>query len=144
ALIAALKKDVPILKAAKLTGDVDVDAFVDDRYVRKALGPSYAKRLAATPAPAQSEVWPKDAGETRTFKTPAELLAHVAGHKDDIRAAYVPDATTGTQWFADKAVWVADGGRLLPFVAPATAKAYVTTHPGARVITYATALEQAS
>ncbi|MEU6802123.1 ABC transporter substrate-binding protein [Streptomyces neyagawaensis] len=144
ALIAALKKDVPILKAAKLTGDVDVDAFVDDRYVRKALGASYAKRLAATPAPARSEVWPKDAEETKTFKTPAELLAHVAGHKDDIRAAYVPDATTGTQWFADKAVWVADGGRLLPFVAPATAKAYVTAHPGARVITYAAALEQAS
>ncbi|MDG5806732.1 ABC transporter substrate-binding protein [Streptomyces ossamyceticus] len=144
ALIAALKKDVPILKAAKLTGDVDVDAFVDDRYVRKALGTSYAKRLAATPAPAGSEVWPKDAEETTTFKTPAGLLAYVAGHKDDIRAAYVPDATTGTQWFADKAVWVADGGRLLPFVAPATAKAYVTAHPGARVLTYAAALEQAS
>ncbi|MEH0520232.1 ABC transporter substrate-binding protein [Streptomyces stelliscabiei] len=145
ALIAALKKDVPILRAAKLTGDVDVDAFVDDRYVRKALGSAaYDKRLAAEPAPAASEVWPKNATETRSFQTPAELLAYVAGHKDAIRAAYVPDATTGTQWFADKAVWVADGDRLLPFVAPATAKAYVAGHDGAETVTYAAALERAS
>ncbi|KND46073.1 MULTISPECIES: ABC transporter substrate-binding protein [Streptomyces] len=145
ALIAALKKDVPILRAAKLTGDVDVDAFVDDRYVRKALGSAaYDKRLAAEPAPAASEVWPKNATETRSFQTPAGLLAYVAGHKDAIRAAYVPDATTGTQWFADKAVWVADGDRLLPFVAPATAKAYVAGHDGAETVTYAAALERAS
>ncbi|MDX3860992.1 ABC transporter substrate-binding protein [Streptomyces europaeiscabiei] len=144
ALIAALKKDVPILKAAELTGDVDVDAFVDDQYVRKALGTSYEKQLAAAPAPAGSEVWPENATETRSFKTPAELLAYVAGHKDGIRAAYVPDATTGTQWFADKAVWVADGDQLLPFVAPATAKAYVAGHDGAEVVTYAAALERAS
>ncbi|MEE1830624.1 ABC transporter substrate-binding protein [Streptomyces sp. SP17KL33] len=144
ALIAALKKDVPILKAAKLTGDVDVDAFVDDHYVREALGTSYDKRLAAAPAPAAGEVWPKGATKTVEFETPAELLAYVAAHKDGIRAAYVPDATTGTQWFADKAVWVADGDQLLPFVAPATAKAYVAGHDGAEVVPYAAALERAS
>ncbi|MGW0874342.1 ABC transporter substrate-binding protein [Streptomyces sp. NPDC002740] len=143
-LVAALKKDVAILKAAKLTGDVDVDSFVDDQYVKKALGPSYAEQLAATPAPAASEVWPKDATQTRAFKTPAELLAYVAQHKDGIRAAYVPDATTGTLWFADKAVWVADGTTLVPFVAPATAQAYVDAHGGARVVTYADALGRAS
>ncbi|MFF3202937.1 ABC transporter substrate-binding protein [Streptomyces sp. NPDC002962] len=143
-LVAALKEDVSILKAAKLTGDVDVDSFVDDRYVKKALGSSYAKQLAAAPAPAASEVWPKGATETRTFKTPAELLAYVAQHKDGIRAAYVPDATTGTLWFADQAVWVADGTTLLPFVAPATAQAYIDAHGGARVVTYADALGRAS
>ncbi|MFH9546996.1 ABC transporter substrate-binding protein [Streptomyces sp. NPDC017435] len=143
-LVTALKEDVSILKAAKLTGDVDVDSFVDDQYVKKALGSSYAKQLAATPAPAASEVWPKDAPQTRTFKTPAELLAYVAQHKDGIRAAYVPDATTGTLWFADKAVWVADGETLVPFVAPATAQAYVDAHGGARVVTYADALGRAS
>ncbi|QJT03399.1 ABC transporter substrate-binding protein [Streptomyces asoensis] len=143
-LVAALKEDVSILKAAKLTGDIDVDSFVDDQYVKKALGPSYAKQLAATPAPAASEVWPKDATETRTFETPAELLTYVAQHKEGIRAAYVPDATTGTLWFADKAVWVADGATLLPFVAPATAQAYVDSHGGARVVTYADALGRVS
>jgi NitT/TauT family transport system substrate-binding protein len=144
-LISALKEDVSILKGAKLTGDVDVDSFVDDRYVRKALGPSYARQLAAAPPPAASEVWPKgNATKTLAFQTPAELLTYVAGHKDGIRAAYVPDATTGTLWFADKAVWVADGTTLLPFVTPATAQAYIAGHGGARVVTYAEALGQAS
>jgi NitT/TauT family transport system substrate-binding protein len=143
-LVSALKDDVSVLKAAKLTGDIDVDSFVDDQYVRKALGADYAKRLAAAPADSASEVWPKGASRTQSFKTPAELLAYVSAHKDGIRAAYVPDATTGTLWFADKAVWVADGDRLLPFVAPETARAYVSAHGGARVVTYAEALEQAS
>ena len=143
-LISALKDDVSVLKSAKLTGDVDVDAFVDEQYVKKALGADYAKRLSTAPAPAASEVWPKGAEETRSFQTPAELLSYVAQHKSDIRAAYVPDATTGTLWFADKAVWVANGDQLLPFVAPATARTYVAAHGGARVITYADALGRAS
>lgn len=145
-LISALKQDVSVLKAAKLTGDIDVDAFVDDRYVKKALGAEYAQRLAATPpAPASAnEVWPKGSEKTVGFKSTAELLGYVAAHQDGIRAAYVPDATTGTLWFADKAVWVADGDRLLPFVAPETARAYVSAHAGARTVTYAQALEQAS
>ncbi|MFD6554480.1 ABC transporter substrate-binding protein [Streptomyces sp. NPDC058398] len=143
-LVSALKQDVKILKAAKLTGDVDVDAFVDDQYVRKALGTTYAEHLATRPAATAGEVWPKGARRTRTFTSPARLLRHVAGHRASIRAVYVPDATTGTLWFADKAVWVTDGGRLLPFVAPATAKAYVAGHTGARVITYADALRRAS
>ena len=143
-LISALKQDVSVLKAAKLTGDIDVDSFVDDQYVKKALGAGYTQRLAAAPAASASEVWPKGASETRSFTTPAELLTYVSAHKDGIRAAYVPDATTGTLWFADKAVWVADGDQVLPFVAPETARAYVSAHGGARIVTYAEALEQAS
>ncbi|MEU1710945.1 ABC transporter substrate-binding protein [Streptomyces sp. NPDC005706] len=143
-LVSALKQDVSVLKAAKLTGDIDVDSFVDDHYVKKALGASYPKRLAALPPAAASEAWPKGAQETKAFNSPAELLAYVAAHSGGIRAAYVPDATTGTLWFADKAVWVADGEKLLPFVAPATARAYVSAHGGARVITYADALERAA
>lgn len=143
-LISALKQDVSVLKAAKLTGDIDVDSFVDDQYVKKALGSGYAKRLTAAPPASASEVWPKGSSETRAFKTPAELLTYVSAHKDGIRAAYVPDATTGTLWFADKALWVADGDQLLPFVAPETARAYVSSHGGARVVTYADALERAS
>ncbi|MER6472703.1 ABC transporter substrate-binding protein [Streptomyces collinus] len=143
-LVAALRQDVSVLKAAKLTGDIDVDSFVDDRYVRKALGAGYAERLAAGPPAAASEVWPKGAAKTRSFASPARLLAYVARHRSGVRAAYVPDATTGTLWFADKAVWVADGERLLPFVAPATARAYTAGHRGARVVTYADALGRAS
>ncbi|MFJ6062911.1 ABC transporter substrate-binding protein [Streptomyces tendae] len=144
-LVAALKEDVSILKDAKLTGDVDVDAFVDDQYVKQALGPTpYAERLAATPPKPAGEVWPKGAGKTLSFPSPTALLRHVAGHRDAVRAAYVPDTTTGTPWFADRAVWVADGGALLPFVAPETARAYIAGHGGARVVPYAEALELAS
>ncbi|MFI2204031.1 ABC transporter substrate-binding protein [Streptomyces sp. NPDC020192] len=143
-LVSALKQDVSVLKAAKLTGDIDVDSFVDDQYVKKALGASYTKRLAAAPPPAASEVWVKDSEKTLSFKSAKELLTYVAGHQDGIRAAYVADVTTGTLWFADKAVWVADGDRLLPFVAPATAQAYVTAHGGARTMSYREALERAS
>ncbi|MEU7207400.1 ABC transporter substrate-binding protein [Streptomyces sp. NPDC044989] len=144
-LVAALKEDVSILRDAKLTGDVDVDTFVDDRYVKKALGPAeYAERLAAAPPEPAGEVWPQGARKTLSFASPTELLRHVAGHRDEVRAAYVPDTTTGTLWFADQAVWVADGTALLPFVAPETARAYVAGHGGARVVTYDEALERAA
>ncbi|MEU2064179.1 ABC transporter substrate-binding protein [Streptomyces sp. NPDC013455] len=143
-LVSALEQDVSVLKAAKLTGDIDVESFVDDQYVKRALGTSYAKRLATPRPPAASEVWAKGGDETLTFATPRKLLAHLAAHHDGIRAAYVPDATTGTLWFADKAVWVADGDRLLPFVTLATARAYVSAHAGARTLTYRQALELAS
>ncbi|MET8766229.1 ABC transporter substrate-binding protein [Streptomyces sp. NPDC004658] len=143
-LVSALKQDVSVLKSAKLTGDIDVDAFVDDQYVKKALTTSYAKRLAASLPPAASEVWPKGSSRTLSYKSPKQLLAYVAAHQGGIRAAYVPDATTGTLWFADKAVWVADGDRLLPFVTPATARDYVSAHGGARTVSYREALERAS
>lgn len=143
-LVSALKQDVSVLKSAKLTGDIDVDAFVDDRYARKALGADYAQQLASAPPAAASEVWPKGAEKTLSFKSPDRLLSYVARHKDGIRAAYVPDATTGTLWFADKAIWVAAGKQLLPFVAPETARAYIAAHGGARVVTYADALGRAS
>ena len=143
-LISALKQDVSVLKSAKLVGDVDVDSFVDDQYVKKALGSAYAKQLATAPPPSASEVWPKGSEKTRDFTSPASLLKYVAQNRDSVRAAYVPDATTGTLWFADRAVWVADGSKLLPFVAPATARAYITAHTGARTVSYDQALEQAS
>ncbi|MEU4926909.1 ABC transporter substrate-binding protein [Streptomyces yokosukanensis] len=143
-LVDALKQDVSVLKAAKLTGDIDVDSFVDDRYVKRALGASYTRRLDAAPAPVASEVWPKGSEKTVSFKSAKELLAYLAGHRNGIRAAYVPDAATGTLWFADRAVWVTDGNQLLPFVTPASAQAYVTAHGGARTVSYREALERAS
>ncbi|WP_406271987.1 ABC transporter substrate-binding protein [Streptomyces sp. NBC_00191] len=142
-LVDALKKDVPVLKSAKLVGDVNVDAFVDEQYVKRALGDGYAKALAAAPEAAKSEVWLKT-GSTRSFATPAELLRHITAQQGKVRAAYVPDATTGTLWFADKAVWVADGVKLLPFVTRSGAAAYVSGHAGARTVPYAEALKRAS
>lgn len=137
-LIAALKEDVPVLKAAALVGDVDVDAFVDPAPLKRAV-PAPAYPLAG---PAKPELWLKGQSTTRTFDSPKELLKAAKGA--DVRAAYVPDALTGTPWFADKAVWVADGAELRAFVTPASAKRYADGHPGARVIRYADAVGLAS
>ncbi|GGV67740.1 putative nitrate ABC transporter, periplasmic protein [Streptomyces longisporoflavus] len=144
ALVAALKKDVPVLKSAKLVGDVDVDGFVDERYVKKAYGDGYASALSATPEPPRSQLWLKGESRTRSFATPAKMLRQAAARKGEVRTAYVPDTTTGTPWFADKAVWVADGKKLLPFVTPSTAAAYTEAHPGSRTLSYKKALEQVS
>ncbi|MFB6641377.1 ABC transporter substrate-binding protein [Streptomyces chartreusis] len=143
-LVAALKKDVPVLRSAKLVGDVDVDSFVDDSAIKRVYGGEYAEQLATTPDPSRSEVWLKGEDRTRAFDSPSALLKFVAGHKDQVRAAYVPDATTGTRWYADKAVWVRDGKELSPFVTASAARAYAQAHPGARTVSYSAALEQAS
>jgi NitT/TauT family transport system substrate-binding protein len=143
-LVSALKKDVSVLRSAQLVGDVDVDAFVDDGPIERVYGKEYAERLAATPAASRSEVWLEGEDRTRPFDSPAALLRFIAGHEGQVRAAYVPDAGTGTRWYADKAVWVQDGRQLRPFVTASAARAYTEAHPGARTVSYATALEQAS
>ncbi|QKV93348.1 ABC transporter substrate-binding protein [Streptomyces sp. NA02950] len=143
-LIAALKKDVPVLRAAKLVGPVDVNSFVDDRYIKRAYGSTdaYAKALRTTPPASSSQIWLKGEERTRSFRTPAELLRFASTHRDLIRAAYVPDAATGTLWYADRAVWVKDGAGLRAFVTPANARTWSASHPGARTVSYATALKE--
>ncbi|MET9734087.1 ABC transporter substrate-binding protein [Streptomyces sp. NPDC006458] len=143
-LVAALKEDVPVLRSAGLVDDVDVDSFVDDGPLKRVYGAGYAERLDAAVPPSRSEVWLDGEDRTRAFDSPAALLEFVAGHRGQVRAAYVPDAATGTRWYADKAVWVQDGKELLPFVTAAAARAHTESHPGARTVPYATALERAS
>ncbi|MEU9253661.1 ABC transporter substrate-binding protein [Streptomyces sp. NPDC048270] len=135
-LIDALKQDVPLLKEAKLVSDVDVDGFVDPEPLERATAgaPQYPQA-----APARPELWLKGQAGTRSFDTPRELLKALRGA--DVRAAYVPDAVTGTLWFADKAVWVAEGTELRAFVTAAGAKSYVDRHKesGARIVGFAEA-----
>ena len=60
------------------------------------------------------EVWVQGEDEPRPVADPACLLRNVAAAEDDgdtVRASYVPDATTGTRWFADRMIWVQDGER---------------------------------
>ncbi|MFD9795928.1 ABC transporter substrate-binding protein [Streptomyces sp. NPDC059070] len=143
-LVDALKQDVPVLKAAKLVGDVDVDAFVDDQYAKRAYGAGYGRRWPLAAAAPHSEVWLKGAERTEQFDSPRQALRYAAAHRDTVRAVYVPDATTGTLWFADRAVWVRDGGELKPFVTASVAARYTGAHPGARTLPYAAALTSAA
>ncbi|MFJ8660204.1 ABC transporter substrate-binding protein [Streptomyces sp. NPDC093795] len=137
-LVAALEEDVPVLKEAGLVTAVDVDAFVDTAPLRRA-APDLAYPKAAAPKP---ELWLKGKTSTRTFDTPAQLLRAVRGAS--VRASYVPDAVTGTPWFADRSVWVADGSRWLAFMTRSGAERYVAGHPGSRTFTYADAVRLAS
>ncbi|MFD7093652.1 ABC transporter substrate-binding protein [Streptomyces xanthophaeus] len=135
-LIDALKQDVPVLQAAKLVGEVDVDAFVDPAPLQQAAAGTSALPQAAAARP---ELWLKGQTRTQGYDSPRELLKAARGA--DVRAAYVPDAVTGTLWFADKAVWVAEGAELRAFVTRSGAKAYAEAHAasGARIVSFAEA-----
>lgn len=60
----------------------------------------------------------------------------------------MPDASTGTRWFADRAVWVDDRtapaqAHLLPFTTESGARDYLRAHPGAVQVSYPDALAAA-
>ncbi|MEW9527758.1 ABC transporter substrate-binding protein [Microbispora sp. NPDC049125] len=170
-LTAALEHDAPYLKKIGTDfQDVDVKRFVNDAYLRTAYGPAYDADTASTANAAAvtgrddtcgvavsgpgkaGEVWL--AGETATHPaaTPACLLRQVAAAERagrTVRAAYVPDASTGTHWFADKAVWVKDPSapeddRFLPFTTDDGARAFLDGHPDTEQVTYAEALKAAA
>lgn len=145
-LVEALKGDVPYLKSIGDFADLDVTGFVDDAPLRRAFqarGQDYDAALKATSAPAAGELWLQGSDSTTPAATPNELLRAVreaeAGGAT-VRAAYVPDTELGTRWFADKAIWVRDGARYLPFGTPAGAQRYVSAHPGTEIVEYRQAL----
>ncbi|OBH09299.1 MULTISPECIES: ABC transporter substrate-binding protein [unclassified Mycobacterium] len=153
-LIDALKSDVPYLKSIGDFADLDVGKFAVDeplRAVFAARGLDYpaARSRAANPSvlagdPALAgEVWLDGADVTQTVADPTSLLRTVAdatARGGRVRAAYVPDAELGTRWFADKAVWVKDGPKYLPFGTRAGAQRYLAAHPGGVAMNYQQAL----
>ncbi|MFC6063048.1 ABC transporter substrate-binding protein [Streptomyces ochraceiscleroticus] len=155
AFVDALKKDASLLRKQGVIEKVDVDAFVDDSHLKSTYGKAsgYRSALRNTSNPAAlpgdpalaGEVWLKGADSTRAFKDPTAVLRYVAAHRAEVRAAYVPDAKTGTRWFAEAAVWVQDAnGALHPFVTSSAARFWRAEHKGARTVSYATALKAAA
>jgi NitT/TauT family transport system substrate-binding protein len=147
----ALAEDVPFLKSIGVLKTLDLKAFVNDTYIKKAYGDGYAKALESTTNPAAikgdpataSEAWFAGEEKTQAAADPAALLKLIkenGGKK--VRAAYVP-TINGTRWFADKAVWISDGGKLLAASTPTGAAKYVAEHSGATQITYEAALAAA-
>ncbi|MCW2663477.1 MAG: transporter substrate-binding protein [Mycobacterium sp.] len=153
-LIDALKSDVPYLKSIGDFADLNIGKFVVDdplRAVFAARGLDYdtARARAANPSvpggdPAlASELWLDGSDATQTIADPTRLLQAVrdaAARGAKVRAAYVPDAELGTRWFADKAVWVRDGGNYLPFGTVAGARRYTAAHAGSVAVNYQQAL----
>ncbi|WP_086842458.1 ABC transporter substrate-binding protein [Amycolatopsis kentuckyensis] len=159
-LVSALETDAPFLRSIGNIKRLDLGAFVDDRYLREIYGPAYGAAVSTldNPAPVTGfdatcsrpvtdprtagELWLSGETATHPAATPSCLLKAVAHAGKPVRAAYVPDAATGTRWFADKAVWVRDtGGALLPFTTEDGARAHLAGHPGA-IVSYAQAVEE--
>ncbi|WP_406439187.1 ABC transporter substrate-binding protein [Streptomyces sp. NBC_01613] len=166
-LVDALAADLPFLKDLGSVKNLDLKKFVNDRYLRAIYGSSYpsartsltnADRIggqdpvchtAVSDPRTASEVWFSGAASTGIAATPTCLLRQIAAHHGTVRAAYVPDAGTGTRMFATAATWVLDPGRaeksrLLPFAVSADADAYLKAHTGARALDYSAALAAAS
>ncbi|GAA5002471.1 ABC transporter substrate-binding protein [Kitasatospora paranensis] len=155
-LVEAFRQDVPFLKSVGVLKALDVEKFVDPSYLRTAALPDVPPaRITGTdetcgrPAddPKQAgEIWYQGEDSTHPAADPGCLLravraARTAGKK--LRAAYVPDAATGTRWFADKDHWVRDGSALLPFTTEDGARGYLAAHPGATALTWDEALAAA-
>ena len=162
----ALSGDVPFLKSIGDIGTLDVNSFINDAPLRAAEGSAYAADTALGTNPAQltgtdpichlpvdnpataSETWLTGEQTTHASATPTCLLRFVTSAGKTVRAAYVPDASTGTRWFANKDIWVNDPSkpatdRLLPFTTESGAHTYLSAHPGSTQLTYAAALAAA-
>ncbi|MFD0686843.1 ABC transporter substrate-binding protein [Actinomadura fibrosa] len=169
-LRAAFVQDVPFLKSiGVIQTPLKVDPFVNDTYIRKVVGASYERDAASTANPAAitgtdavcktavndpataGEVWVAGEAKTRPVADPVCLLRNVRALQAEgkkLRAVYIPDATTGTRWFADKDVWVEDPSakaaqRFKPFATQEAADKYVAAHSGAKVVAYAEAVRRA-
>ncbi|TDD67059.1 ABC transporter substrate-binding protein [Actinomadura rubrisoli] len=166
----ALAQDVPFLKSiGVIQTPLDVGPFINDAYIKQAYGSSYERDAASTANPAAingtdavckkkvddpaaaGEVWVTGETKTRPVAGPVCLLKNVRAlqaEKKQIRAAYIPDATTGTRWFADKDVWVEDPSagaakRFVPFATQEAADKYISAHSGAKVVPYGEAVRRA-
>ncbi|MER6814827.1 ABC transporter substrate-binding protein [Spirillospora sp. NPDC000708] len=166
----AFVHDVPFLKSiGVIQTPLEVGPFINDTYIRKAYGASYDHDAASTANPAAitgtdevcrtqvddpktaGEVWVQGEERTRPVAGPVCLLKNVRALQSQgkrLRAAYIPDATTGTRWFADKDVWVEDpsakaGERFKPFATDEGARKYIAAHSGAEVVTYDEAVKSA-
>ncbi|WP_336082126.1 ABC transporter substrate-binding protein [Nocardia sp. SSK8] len=164
-LIAAFKDDVNYLKSIGDFAELDIDGFVQDGPLREAYTGrgDYDADLASGTNPSKvtgtdpvcgvpvtdpalaGEVWVDGADKPQPAANPACLLRAVRAAEAQgktVRAVYLPDAELGTRWFADKAVWLRDGDRYLPFTTQAAADRYRTAHAGATPVTYRQAMTE--
>ncbi|MFB7618698.1 ABC transporter substrate-binding protein [Kitasatospora sp. NPDC056181] len=149
-LLDALREDVPFLRSVGVLKALDVERFIDPSYQQQAALPEIAPARITGTDPVcgrpvgdprlAGEIWYDGEETTRPAADPGCLLRALKNPAGKVRAAYVPDAATGTRWFADKDWWVRDAAALLPFTTEDGAKAYLAAHPGARQLSYQEAL----
>jgi NitT/TauT family transport system substrate-binding protein len=164
-----LKADTAFLSSIGNIAALDLDRFIDDGPLRRAYGEGYDHDVTVTTNPAPvtghdatcnaevtdpakaGELWIGDEPATHPAASPTCLLRAVAaarGAGQPVRAAYVPDAATGTRWFADHSAWLRDPAaapddRYKPFTTESGARAYAASHPGTVEVGYLDAVADA-
>ena len=151
----AVATAIATLKLLKKTDvDLNVDTFVDDRYIREAFkqsGLDYAAALAnpgpepftptdaATGKPIQNtndlaQIWLTNEAKIRRYANPAEAFAAlraIGAHAGSVRAVYVRDHASGLELFAKQAWYVRDAhGALAAFLLRSSADAYAHATAG--------------
>lgn len=150
-----LKVSIETLKLLKRTdADLDVDKFIDDRYLRSAFkqtGRDYEQQLknyAVTPLLANdaltrepitdvkrvAQIWVKGEAKVRSYASPEAAfsdLKKLESAGKEIRVVYVQDYNSGIKLLA-KLTWFAadDKGRLYSFLEKSAAEAWASSNNG--------------
>jgi len=170
--VDALKLDATVLQKMNIIKAMDVEAWIDDTYLKRAykeLGLDYNASLQAmvsgtspvtghdalTGAPVQQprlagEIWTQS-GQVLIYSSPVTLLTALQTFEQDkqeIRAAYVFDYPSGLKLFAQQAFYVATSSSTAPTAIVAFAKKhdaehYAAQHAG-RLVTLAEAKQAAA
>lgn len=145
------------VKTLRLLGrtdkELDVDTFVDDRFIREAAenaGLDYDARLASyekvpltgndartgepiTDPTRAAQVWVEGEPKVRAYATPGSALQDVATLGNRVRAAWVHDRKTGSKLFA-RAAWYTQGDDgISAFLLQSDALAWAAEHGGTPV-----------
>src|SRR3984957_9884554 len=164
-VIGALDKAAQTLKVLKKTAhDIDVGAFVDDRYIREAAkqsGDNYEARLKnydTVPLDAQDfqgrpvteprtagQIWVVGEPKVRLYQSIVatfQALRALEKQGQKARVTYVHDAESGLKLLADKVWYVRSGEELAAFLEKAKAEKWAESHTG-KVIDFAEARQLA-
>jgi NitT/TauT family transport system substrate-binding protein len=158
---AIRQAEITLRQLKKTSQPLNIDAFVNDRFVREAAkksGIDYAQRFKDyspvafagnaedTGAPVSEprlagQIWIKGESKVRLFSTPQ--AAFVAARREEsegklIRVVYVHDRESGLKLFADKAWYVSQEGKLAAFLLKSSADNWAAKNGGA-VLGYADA-----
>jgi NitT/TauT family transport system substrate-binding protein len=139
----------------RVDGTLDVDRWIDDRFVRRAFkdsGLDYDARLASrapipltgkdartgTAIPASgrpAEIWVAGEPKVRHYASAASAFAALAEldrQQKRARVTLVHDQETGIKLLADKASYVVAGGKLGAFLTRAGAERWAASHGGGK------------
>ncbi|WP_232629491.1 ABC transporter substrate-binding protein [Methylobacterium sp. Leaf118] len=161
-LVEAAKEDVKVLQKLDRVKEFDVDAWVNDRPIRKAFAQrgldydtqrastanyevsgkdSFCKRPIADPRKA-GEIWVKD-GDILPYASAACTLGAVSDLRAKgkaINVAYVFDTARGIKLFAKEAFYVVGQGEIAPFLLKRDADA-AAERAGAKVLPFDEAIK---